>query len=139
MDQDVDIPKVKQPDNDNEVDMSAAEAIKLAAEEEDHDDGDQRHKTASIELGDDDADLTVHLSRAESRLYDTEAADGDEEYEGEDSEPKNWWSDDPFTQFKLWARADQDVRVERRRRGGAKILVDENGLFGKQPILSFKR
>lgn len=153
IDQDVDLPEIEQPGNDNDVDMPSAEDTELDAdleeEEEDYDDNDQRHETASIELGDDDADLTVHLSRAESRLFcDTETADADDE---EDSEPENWfhslrhlrspgprWSDDPFTPFKLWARADQDVRVERRRRGGAKILVDENGVI-RRPTLSLKR
>ncbi|KAJ5602020.1 hypothetical protein N7510_011554 [Penicillium lagena] len=153
VDQGVDVPEVEQPDNDNDVDMRAAENTEFAAdaEEEDYDDDDQRHETASIELGD-DTDLTVHLSRAESRLlYDTEVADADEEDEGEDSEPENWfhslrhlrspgprWSDDPFTPFKVWARADQNVLVERRRRGGAKILVDGSGVI-QRPTLSLNR
>jgi hypothetical protein len=156
IDQDVDMPEVEQPDNEKNADAPAAQDTELATDpedEEDYDDDDERHETASIELGDDDTDLTVHLSRAESKLlYDREAADADKEDEGEeDSEPENWfhslrhlrspgprWSDDPFTPFKLWARADQDVRVERRRRGGAKILVDEYGVI-RRPTLSLKR
>ncbi|KAJ5919803.1 hypothetical protein N7454_009638 [Penicillium verhagenii] len=58
-----------------------------------------------------------------------------------ESETENWfsslrhirpqgpvWSDGP-TEFKRWAEADQNVFRERKRRGGAKILLDENGVI----------
>ncbi|KAJ5947782.1 hypothetical protein N7466_000797 [Penicillium verhagenii] len=58
-----------------------------------------------------------------------------------ESENENWfsslrhirpkgpvWSDGP-TEFKRWAEADQNVLRERKRRGGTKILLDENGVI----------
>lgn len=39
------------------------------------------------------------------------------------------WSDDRNTAFKAWARADQNVLSERRRRGGRYLAVDEQGVI----------
>ncbi|KAL1966354.1 hypothetical protein VTN77DRAFT_4496 [Rasamsonia byssochlamydoides] len=43
------------------------------------------------------------------------------------------WSDSPNTPFKIWARADQNLLIERRRRGGAAMPTDEKGVI--QPPL----
>lgn len=43
------------------------------------------------------------------------------------------WSDSPNTPFKIWARGDQNLLIERRRRGGAAMPTDEKGVI--QPPL----
>ncbi|KAJ5389853.1 uncharacterized protein N7496_000921 [Penicillium cataractarum] len=120
---------------DEQDDVSMAE-VEETDDEEELDADDTRHETASVELGDD-----TFISAAPQSHAD-EVAETQPECEDED-EGENWfvslrhmrsrdkpvWSDDPKTPFKIWAEADQNVLSERRRRGGAKILLDENGVI----------
>ncbi|THC94441.1 hypothetical protein EYZ11_006078 [Aspergillus tanneri] len=107
------------------------------ADEVDYDDEimDETHETASIELGDREPGAP-----AEEPVAAPDVEPGDES-EAE-SVNENWfdslrhirergptWSDDFNTPFKKWARADQNVLVERKRRGGARIPVDERGVI----------
>jgi hypothetical protein len=39
------------------------------------------------------------------------------------------WSDSPNTPFKIWARADQNLWIDRRRRSGAAMPTDEQGVI----------
>jgi hypothetical protein len=101
-------------------------------------DDDPRHETASVELGDET--YTSTPSAYTNGHVDTVAS------EAEESDEENWffalrrsripvpaWSDDPDTPFKRWAEADQNILSERRRRGGARILLDANGVV-RRPI-----
>jgi len=95
---------------------------------------DDYHETASVELGD---DSFVSAAPASPSQVDAHPASPDAE-----SEDENWfvslrhirpkypvWSDDPNTPFKRYAEADQNVRSERLRRGGAKMLLDDKGVI----------
>lgn len=118
----------------DELDNEDISPEDLDAEELDADD--TRHETASVELGDDTFISAVSQSNA------VEVPETQPEREDEPEE-ENWfaslrhiwfrdkpvWSDHPTTPFKTWAEADQNVLSERRRRGGAKILLDENGVI----------
>ncbi|OOQ86696.1 hypothetical protein PEBR_21992 [Penicillium brasilianum] len=119
---------------DERDDVSMAEVEETDHEELDADD--TRHETASVELGDE-----TFISAVPQPQTD-EVGELQPECEDED-EGENWfaslrhirsrdkpvWSDHPRTPFKIWAEADQNVLSERRRRGGAKILLDENGVI----------
>jgi hypothetical protein len=119
---------------DEQDDVSMAEVEETDHEELDADD--TRHETASVELGDETFISAVPPPHAD------EVGEMHLECEDED-EGKNWfvslrhirsrdkpvWSDHPRTPFKIWAEADQNVLSERRRRGGAKILLDEDGVI----------
>ncbi|RJE23687.1 hypothetical protein PHISCL_03982 [Aspergillus sclerotialis] len=97
----------------------------------------EAHRAPSIDLGDEDH---IPYSRQKSPSETLEAS------REEESEPEsineNWftslrhirpsgpkWSDDPNTPFKVWARADQNILSERRRRGGRYLAVDEHGVI----------
>jgi hypothetical protein len=116
-------------------DVSIAEVEETDNEEFDADD--TRHETASVELGDD----TFISAASQSHADEVPETQPECEDEVEEEEGENWfvsmrhiwsrnepvWSDHPTTPFKTWAEADQNVLSERRRRGGAKILLDEKG------------
>jgi len=107
---------------------------------EESDEDESRDETASVELGDE-----MFTSKATSAVpfgIDT-VPETDSEAE---SEEENWflalrrsriptpaWSDDPNTPFKRWAEADQNALIDRRRRGGSKILLDDKGVI-RRPI-----
>lgn len=119
---------------DEQDDVSMAEVEQTDDEELDADD--TRHETASVELGDDTFISAVPQSHADE--VDETKPECEDEDEGENwfvslrhlrSRDKLVWSDDPKTPFKIWAEADQNVLSERRRRGGAKILLDEKGVI----------
>ncbi|KAL4956386.1 hypothetical protein BDW69DRAFT_85858 [Aspergillus filifer] len=74
-----------------------------------------------------------------------QAASDDEVEDEEEDRNENWftslrhitfpydangpyWSDDPNTPFKQWARRDQDVLSVRNQRGGLHVEVDERGV-----------
>lgn len=91
---------------------------------------DNRHETASVELGD-----SPFGSKNSLRLLG-------EEYDTRPEEEENWfaslrhmrptgpvWSDDPNTPFKRFAEANMNVLSDRMRRGGHKVLVDEKGVI----------
>jgi hypothetical protein len=130
---------------DERDDVSMAEVEETDNEEFDADD--TRHETASVELGDDTFISAASQSHADE-VPETQPECEDEqeeaaEEEEEEEEGENWfvsmrhirsrnepvWSDHPTTPFKTWAEADQNVLSERRRRGGAKILLDEKGVI----------
>ncbi|GLI73573.1 hypothetical protein PoHVEF18_001793 [Penicillium ochrochloron] len=129
---------------DERDDVSMAEVEETDNEEFDADD--TRHETASVELGDDTFISAASQSHADE-VPETQPECEDEQEEAaaeeEEEEGENWfvsmrhiwsrnepvWSDHPTTPFKTWAEADQNVLSERRRRGGAKILLDEKGVI----------
>jgi hypothetical protein len=125
---------------DERGDISMAEVEETDNEEFDPDD--TRHETASVELGDDTFISATSQSHADD-VPETQPESEDEQQEEEKEEGENWfvsmrhiwsrnepvWSDHPTTPFKTWAEADQNVLSERRRRGGAKILLDEKGVI----------
>lgn len=110
------------------------EDAREASDEEVDTDDDSRHETASVELGDETFVSRTAVPSDENGLSEAE------------SEEENWflalrrsripvpaWSDDPNTPFKRWAEQDQNVLSERRRRGGAKILLDAKGVI-RRPV-----
>lgn len=124
---------------DERDDISMAEVEETDNEEFDPDD--TCHETASVELGDDTFISAASQSHADE-VPETQL-ECEDEPEEEEEEGENWfvamrhtwsrnepvWSDHPTTPFKTWAEADQNVLSERRRRGGAKILLDEKGVI----------
>ncbi|KAF7716842.1 Uncharacterized protein PECH_006979 [Penicillium ucsense] len=117
----------------------------VAAPEQELEADDSRHETASVELGD-DTFLSARSPLSQDEIPETQP----EDEHGDGAEQKEWaswfsslrrtwdkggsetspvWSDDRNTPFKSWAEADQNVLGERRRRGGAKILLDEKGVI----------
>lgn len=125
--------------------------------EDAYQDEDTLHETASVELGDEssmsptrtqqqphteDVRMSVEASPAASTASDTDSSSG---YDDSESENENWflslrhirpkepvWSDGP-TEFKRWSEAHQNLYQYRRRRGGHKILLDENGVI-RRPV-----
>lgn len=103
--------------------------------EVEYDEMDATHETASIELGDDEPSVAP-----QELLSDEHQSESSSEAE---SINENWfdslrhlrpptgpvWSDDPNTPFKLWARADQNVKTEVRRRGNRYRDVEKNGVI----------
>ncbi|RMJ24408.1 hypothetical protein PHISP_04717 [Aspergillus sp. HF37] len=91
------------------------------------------HDTESIELGEED----------NPRASPHEAVDNEDEAPSEPASiNENWfvslrhirpsgpvWSDDRNTPFKAWARADLNVKSERRLRGGRFLAVDNDGVI----------
>ncbi|KAJ5536272.1 hypothetical protein N7513_009458 [Penicillium frequentans] len=130
-----------------DIDMEIPETDPEDAEH-DTDLEDTLHETASVELGDE----TFVSSRAASHAEDTstqampaETIPASPEICESESDNENWflslqhirpkgpvWSDGP-TEFKRWAEADQNVKCERKRRGGAKIRLDDKGVI-RRPI-----
>ncbi|KOS45350.1 hypothetical protein ACN38_g3707 [Penicillium nordicum] len=101
---------------------------------------DTHHETASIELGDDTDDRRLSASPAPpaaAALGGLKAAEPEPPRQRRpwfrslrEMFPKGpVWSDDPDTPFKRWARQDQNIPQEIRRRGGAKVLTDEKGVI----------
>ena len=122
----------------------AAPSIPESEHGDDNDDGEKEveydemeatHDTVSIELGDDEPSTVP-----EELLSDEHQSKSSSEAE---SINENWfdslrhlrpltgpvWSDDSNTPFKLWARADQNVKTEVRRRGNRYRDVDKNGVI----------
>ncbi|KAI2792709.1 hypothetical protein POX_b02750 [Penicillium oxalicum] len=101
---------------------------------------DSRHETASVELGD-ETFLSARSQSFHDEIPETQPEffkPADNEEEGENwftslrhiwARDESVWSDHPITPFKSWAEADQNVLSERQRRGGAKILLDKNGVI----------
>ncbi|KAJ5748616.1 uncharacterized protein N7511_010312 [Penicillium nucicola] len=101
------------------------------------------HRTASIELGDDNEDRrSSHVSFQASPEASITFAAPAQHVQQEGQRPRPWfrslrnifptgpvWSDDPNTPFKRWAREDQNVLQELNRRGGAKIQLDDKGVI----------
>ncbi|KAJ5500270.1 hypothetical protein N7453_009321 [Penicillium expansum] len=99
---------------------------------------DTHHETASIELGDDTDDHRISTSpAAPAALGSLNVAEPERP-----RQRRPWfrslrnifptgpvWSDDPDTPFKRWARQDQNVLQELKRRGGARVLTDEKGVI----------
>ncbi|KAJ5492800.1 hypothetical protein N7539_001546 [Penicillium diatomitis] len=121
----------------------------VAAPEQELEADDSRHETASVELGD-DTFLSARSPLSQDEIPETQP----EDEHGDGTEQKEWaswfsslrrtwdkggsetspvWSDDRNTPFKSWAEGDQNVLGERRRRGGAKILLDEKGVI-RRPV-----
>ncbi|KAJ5267583.1 hypothetical protein N7478_010391 [Penicillium angulare] len=119
--------------------------------ETDPEDSDQHddtlHETASVELGDESFDSAAR-GQSPTACDPMEVISGEANGK-EDSEPEsdneNWfislrhmrpkrgvWSDGP-TEFKRWAEADQNVHSQRSRRGGSRVLLDDNGVI-RRPI-----
>lgn len=128
---DMEIPETDPEDADHDTDLE-----------------DTLHETASVELGDE----TFVSSRAASHAEDmstqampAETIPASPDMCEPESDNENWflslqhirpkgpvWSDGP-TEFKRWAEADQNVKCDRRRRGGAKIRLDDKGVI-RRPI-----
>ncbi|KAJ6110612.1 hypothetical protein N7486_002847 [Penicillium sp. IBT 16267x] len=129
-----------------------AEDIDMEIPETDPEDVDEDvdilHETASVELGDETFVSSRAPSHAEDKPIQTIPAEiipASPEICEPESDNENWflslqhirprgpvWSDGP-TEFKRWAEADQNVKSDRKRRGGAKILLDDKGVI-RRPI-----
>ncbi|KAJ6021772.1 hypothetical protein N7540_007276 [Penicillium herquei] len=130
------------PDDMNREIIEIPETDPEDADSDEQDD-DTIHETASVELGDESfVSSTRPHSRAEQQPAESAAvaSQAPEDYVSE-SENENWflsfrhvrpkkgvWSDGP-TEFKRWAEGDQNMQIERDRRGGAKIQLDEYGVI----------
>ncbi|CAI7587063.1 unnamed protein product [Penicillium glandicola] len=122
------------PDS-NDVDMAGTGMDEIKETQEGDD---THHETASIELGYDTDDRRISASPAPpAALGALNVAELEQP-----RQRRPWfrslrkmfptgpvWSDDPDTPFKRWARQDQNVLQELRRRGGAKVLLDEKGVI----------
>ncbi|OJJ46926.1 hypothetical protein ASPZODRAFT_166198 [Penicilliopsis zonata CBS 506.65] len=111
-------------------------------EDEDKDEGDEdedelmeeAHETASIELGDENEHRSVPVDNAmdNERLYNPQLprhgwfASFSRLYP---DQPAPAWSDSANTPFKMWARADLNVLMDRRARGGVALPTDEKGVI----------
>lgn len=116
--------------------------LELNVPESDHGDDDRQsqeieddementHETASIELGDEEPSTKSQNFHPETISEDE---DGSENWFASlrhiINPPTGVWSDDPNTPFKMWARADQNVKVEVLQRGGRYREVDEKGVI----------
>ncbi|KAJ5234822.1 uncharacterized protein N7469_003990 [Penicillium citrinum] len=125
--------------NTQETRMEPSQEVQEESSEESAED-ESRHETASVELGDE-----MFTSKATSAVPFDKDTIPETDSEAE-SEEENWflalrrsripvpaWSDDPNTPFKRWAEADQNALIDRRRRGGSKILLDDKGVI-RRPI-----
>ena len=118
----------------------------------------ETHETESLELGDEPPAPVVRVPTLSPPSPGTaptsyEIPETDPESEVEPAEPtqpesmnENWfvslrhlrptgsgvWADDPNTPFKTWARLDQNLLCERRRRGGRYRVVDEHGVIQRR-------
>lgn len=119
----------------NDVDMTEPGMDEI---DETQEGDDTHHETASIELGDDTDDRRLSASPAPpAALGGMKAAEPEPPRQRQpwfrslrEIFPKGpVWSDDPDTPFKRWARQDQNVLQELRRRGGARVLTDEKGVI----------
>lgn len=98
-----------------------------------YDEMEETHSTASIELGDEPSTISQE-PRSDTR--EAEASEKVDVNEGWFASLRHIrpptgpvWSDDPNTPFKLWARADQNVKIEVSRRGGRYRDVDNKGVI----------
>ncbi|CAG8259424.1 unnamed protein product [Penicillium nalgiovense] len=128
--------------NSNDVDMAGTGMDEI---EETQEGDDTHHETASIELGDETDDRRVSAPASPSPAPPAPPAPLGSLNNAELERPRQrrpWfrslrnifptgpvWSDSPDTPFKRWARQDQNVLQELRRRGGARVLVDEKGVI----------
>jgi hypothetical protein len=128
--------------NPNDVDMAGTGMDEI---EETQEEDDTHHETASIELGDETDDRRISAPASPSPAPPAPPAPLGSLNNAELERPRQrrpWfrslrnifptgpvWSDDPDTPFKRWARQDQNVLQELRRRGGARVLVDEKGVI----------
>lgn len=137
--------------DDNEVEPSIPESNhdennnqkwheeEAAEEVEEYDEMEATHETASIELGDERPSTEPQGQPLPEALSEDE--DGNENWFSSlrhiIDPPTGVWSDDPNTPFKIWARADQNVKVEILRRGGKYREVDDKGVI--QQSLTHRR
>ncbi|KAJ5992358.1 hypothetical protein N7451_008082 [Penicillium sp. IBT 35674x] len=128
---DMEIPETDPEDADHDTDLE-----------------DTIHETASVELGDESFVSSRAASHAEdmaTQAIPAETIPASPEVCESESDNENWflslqhirpkgpvWSDGP-TEFKRWAEADQNVKCDRKRRGGAKIRLDDKGVI-RRPI-----
>ncbi|OQE30572.1 hypothetical protein PENFLA_c003G05525 [Penicillium flavigenum] len=128
--------------NPNDVDMAETGMDEI---EETQEGDDTHHETASIELGDETDDRRISAPASPSPAPPAPPAPLGSLNNAELGRPRQrrpWfrslrnifptgpvWSDDPDTPFKRWARQDQNVLQELRRRGGARVQVDEKGVI----------
>lgn len=106
-------------------------------EQEVYDEMEETHSTASIELGDEGPFTISREPRSEAREPEVESADEGWFASLRHIRPPTGpvWSDDPNTPFKLWARTDQNVKVEVLRRGGRYRDVDDKGIIQRSTTL----
>ncbi|KAJ5722442.1 hypothetical protein N7488_000477 [Penicillium malachiteum] len=143
-----------------DTDIEMIEIPETDPEDNDHDeqeeqDDDTLHETASVELGDEsfisstrphsrEEEMPVESAVESAAITAPVPAPEEQEQESED-ENENWflslrhlrpkrgvWSDGP-TEFKRWAEGDQNMKIERDRRDGAKIELDEYGVI-RRPV-----
>lgn len=128
--------------NPNDVDKAETGMDEI---EETQEADDTHHETASIELGDETDDRHISSPASPSPAPPAPPVPLGSLNNAELERPRQrrpWfrslrnifptgpvWSDDPDTPFKRWARQDQNVLQELRRRGGARVLVDEKGVI----------
>ncbi|KAJ6187211.1 hypothetical protein N7519_002119 [Penicillium mononematosum] len=128
--------------NPNDIDMTETGMDEI---EETQEGDDTHHETASIELGDETDDRRISAPASPSPAPPAPPAPLGCLNNAELERPRQrrpWfrslrnifptgpvWSDDPDTPFKRWARQDQNVLQELRRRGGARVQVDEKGVI----------
>ncbi|KAJ5709351.1 hypothetical protein N7493_010685 [Penicillium malachiteum] len=144
---------------DTDIEMIEIPETDPEDNDQEEQDDDTLHETASVELGDEsfvsstrphsrEEEMPVQSAAVESAAVESAAiaspAPAPEDQESED-ENENWflslrhlrpkrgvWSDGP-TEFKRWAEGDQNMRIERERRGGTKIQLDEYGVI-RRPV-----
>lgn len=110
-------------------------------EQEIYDEMEETHSTASIELGDEGPSTISQEPRSDAREPET-SSKVESVHEGWFASLRHIrpptgpvWSDDPNTPFKLWARADQNVKAEVSRRGGRYREVDNKGVIQRSTTL----
>lgn len=127
----------KAPRASHNPDLESGEPL----DELDYFSANETHETASIELGDDEIEPGTHNETvepsAESDSEDSVIASMQKRCQRAleavlcmpvPDAPEPSWSDDPNTPLKRWAREDQNLLMECRRRGG-RILTDERGII----------
>ncbi|KAJ5774227.1 hypothetical protein N7457_009123 [Penicillium paradoxum] len=136
--EDEDMVNDSNPDNlhtMNDTDMTEAGMDEI---EETYEEDDTYHETASIELGDENEDRRLSASPIPPAALGALPVTKPEP----PRQQRPWfrslqnifptgpvWSDDPDTPFKRWARQDQNVLQEIKRRGGTRVQVDEKGVI----------
>lgn len=120
------------PESDHEDDASDGQP-------EIYDEMEETHSTASIELGDEPSTISQEPHSCAREAETSKEADASEGWFASlrHIRPPTGpvWSDDPNTPFKLWARADQNVKVEVSRRGGRYRDVDNKGVIQRSTTL----
>ncbi|KAL2013245.1 hypothetical protein VTN00DRAFT_770 [Thermoascus crustaceus] len=120
--------------HDTEVEEDDTESDDHESDDDNGENIDEYHETASIELG--DQEDTTHRTNQATPGDDVETNvnnEGEDERTSVVPEPpaprEPLWSDSLNTPFKIWARADQNLLTERRRRGGAIMPTDDKGVI----------